>query len=462
MHSGGAYVEICIDGLLERIDGFEGRIDEEKNARIAAEQELEEKSLELSTLKGEIDQITGALDEEIVRLTKELEALKEAHEGREAQEVKQILDPADQEATIHSSLLTVIGYELRGPLDAFNKTTRLLEHTLLDDTQSEYLEDLQATSSQLMALTEDVLDVAKLDEGAFDLDIERLDMHGLLAETVESFSTSAIENHLELLYLYDSKVPKYIQGDSWRIRQILVSLLSNAINTSTDGEVMILLSGIEVDNETMMLVGEVEVTEARKSKDEILFQESRPRPNQETEKLYQAGSGLGISLSKKLLEHMDGALMIGNQVDIGSRFMFSMTVGTAKQEEDFVSTTQPLDDKKVLLVIDNHKTRDVMEATLKKWNLQVYTKESVRDAFTYLKNKENECDIMILDAEEHLFDTALIAKPVKQIRPDLPMVLLRARGLNENEANVTLFDSCLLKPVNPEHLRLVLVSIFSE
>ena len=70
----------------------------------------------------------------------------------------------------------------------------------------------------------------------------------------------------------------------------------------------------------------------------------------------------------------------------------------------------------------------------------------------YLNNQENPCDLLILDVEEQLFDSALIAKPVKQIRPDLPLVLLQAPGKKANEDLLALYNSCLAKPVNPEQL----------
>ena len=445
MLSGGGYVQICIDGLLERLEGVDEQIKEAHNARAEAEQALEEKSRELEELKKQVDQMVDSHLKEIQRLTEESEHIKEAN-GK-----------AQLDNKINSSLLTVMSREFRTPLDEIKKTTFQLENTLLDASEFEYVEDLLAASDKLTVLTDEIMDLAHLEAGTFELDINKFNLYELVAETMESVNSIQGYKDIEPLYLYDNKVPKYIRGDENRIRQILQHLIRNTAKQAQSGEILLILSGIEINEDSLMIIGEVEDPQTViPTYDEDLEHAAS------TERNNHHGTGLGISLSKRLLERMDGSLIIGSQNNLGIRYSFSLTVGTADQKDDLLDLATALEGIHILLVVDNKSTREVLEATLTKWNMIIHAEESVREAFTYLKDYDNPCDLMILAAEEQLFDTSLIARPVKQIRPDLKMVLIRANSLDENEDHASLFDSHLPKPVNPEHLLLVIQSLMEE
>jgi|GEM_PF-5027923 len=406
MHSGGPYVEICIDGLVERI---------------------------------------RSLESEVARLT------KENQEGIQTR----IESPA--KTGLHSSLLTVMSQELKDPFVEVTHMVNILKNTSLDTVQTEYLDTLHHSSQALGKLIYNIMDLAKLNTGTFELDVQTFDLHALLTKTIESFSSRAAEKSVELLYLYDNTVPKYVCGDSTRIEQILSTLLSNAVQYTEKGEVLLLMSGIVIDDHSLMLIGEVDDTGksiARK------YLKDHFKPFEEARSSFRE-SGLSLSLCKQLLESMRGSFSVDSHADRGNRFMFSFTVELVDQESQTESQPGELKDKEVLLVIDNEKGRDILQATLRKWGMNVSCQDSVRAAFAYLNSPENQCDLLILDVENQLFDSALIAKPLKQIRNALPMILLRSIGISENEEHIALFDYRLDKPVNPERLNEVLHAIFS-
>ena len=436
MHSGGAYVELCIDGLVERLQNAEEQALEEREARTKAEQQLEEKSIEIQRLSEEFSDLIRSLETQILHLKQEKDDLIHLEKS------------ATKNNKVNSSLLTVMGHELKAPLVGMTNMVQLLDSTPLNKTQTSYLRTLQSSSQALGEMIGEMLDLARLEEGIFELDEQRFNLHALLAETVEAFSQQATEKRLELLYLYDNKVPRYISGDAHRIRQVLANLLSNAIKYTDRGEIMLLMSGIEIDDQSLMLLGEVEDSGTGLSDESLARLFNSPKPSVGASQ----STRLGLPLTKRLLEHMGGSITVNSQVDIGSRFLFSFKAGTAEQDHSNLDDTQHFRDKSVLLVIDNAKSRDVLEATLKKWYMRTHCLESVREAFMYLNDPENPCDLMILDIEEQLFDSALIAKPIKQIRASLPLILLRGPGNTDDGEHIALFNACLPKPVNPEQL----------
>ncbi|MBX2819803.1 MAG: hypothetical protein KTR29_08985 [Rhodothermaceae bacterium] len=406
MHSGGGYVELCIDGLIERIRSLEAEVD-----RLNQEKEAGADTKHLSTT----------------------------------------------DTCIPPSLLSVMSQELRDPLVKVTNMVHSLQTTLLDATQSEYLDTLDHSSQVLGKLIGNIVDMATLNAGTFELDVQPFDLHALLSKTIESFGPRAAEKKVELLYLYDNKVPKYVCGDSIRIEQILRTLLSNAVRYTDKGEVMLLMSGIVIDEHSLMLIGEVEDSGKGIAKK---YLKDHFMPFEKARSSFRE-SGLSLSLSKQLLESMQGSFSVDSHADRGNRFMFSFTVDLVDQEYRTGSEQVDLKDKEVLLVIDNEKGRDILQATLRKWDMKVSYQDSVRDAFTYLNSPENQCDLLILDVENQLFDSALIAKPLKQIRTSLPMILLRSIGISEDEENIAWFDYRLDKPVNPVRLNEVLNTIFS-
>ena len=124
---------------------------------------------------------------------------------------------------------------------------------------------------------------------------------------------------------------------------------------------MLLMSGIEVDDQSLMLIGEVEDTGTGMSEEKVELLFDSPT------EAHTRTKGLGLSLTKRLLEHMEGSITVNSQLDIGSRFIFSFMAGTTEQAEEQLLDTLPFEGKHVLLVIDKAKSRDVLEVTLRKW-----------------------------------------------------------------------------------------------
>ena len=158
MHSGGGYVEICIDGLIERV---------------------------------------RSLEAEVVRLSQEKGAVEDT------------IHTSATDTCIPPSLLSVMSQELKDPLIKVTDMVRSLQSTSLDGDQSEYLDTLHNSSQVLGRLVGNIVDMAKLNAGTFELDVQTFDLHALLSKTIESFGPRAAEKRVELLYLYDNTVPKY-------------------------------------------------------------------------------------------------------------------------------------------------------------------------------------------------------------------------------------------------------------
>ena len=438
------------EALKEQILLLEKRYERERAARKAAEQILEAKSIELHHTNEGLKQLSTSLKDKI----NEIE--------QNTHELKKTRDVALRANKAKSSFLAMMSHELRTPLNGVIGIASLLEGTNLDEEQKEYLDIMQSSSNVLLQLIDDILDYAKIESGQIELDIHTFNLHSHIAETLDLFSATAYEKKLELIYFLDNKVPRFVKGDSLRIRQIISNLISNAIKFTEQGEIMLLMSGVEMDASAIMILCEVDDTGIGISEENLerLFEEFQQADVSHARKY--GGTGLGLAISKRLVESMGGSLNVNSTIGKGSRFMFSFVVEIDKEAEKNHPPLSSLASKEVTLIIDNDKSRFVLEKLLKSWSVNTQTCTSVRDAFIYLSEKKNPCDAVIIDVEDELFKGASLGTPLKKIRQDLPLILIQAVGSREEGEDIVEFESRIYKPINPERLYELLISIFNE
>ena len=438
-----------IQALEEKIQLLEKRLLREREARKSAEHILEQKSLELYHANEELQKLAVTLEDKIVEIDKNTLFLKQTR------------DEAIQANKAKSSFLAMMSHELRTPLNGVIGIASLLEGTELDEEQQEYLTILQSSSEVLLKLITDTLNYAKIESGQIELDIHTFNLHTHIADTLGLFSAAAFEKKLELIYFLDCKVPRFIKGDSLRIRQFLANLISNAVKFTEQGEVMLLMSGVEMDGDSIMILGEVDDTGIGISEEnlDLLFEEFQQADTSHARKY--GGTGLGLAISKRLIEHMGGSLNVNSTVGKGSRFMFSFVV-----EIDRDAESQPrveyLKDKEVTLIMDNDNNRFILEKLLKRWDMIPTTCTSVRDAFIYLNEEANPCDAVIIDVEDELFSGASLGTPLKKIRKDLPLILFQAAATQNEAIDMSAFASRIYKPVNPDRLHEAFLNLFNE
>ena len=229
---------------------------------------------------------------------------------------RQLADRANEAKTL---FLATMSHEIRTPLYGVLGTLELLTRTRLNDQQNNYLKAIERSSSNLLQLICDVLDVSRIEAGQLQLELNTFSPMELVEEVVQGYSGAAQAKGLQLFALIDSTVPEWLRGDVTRIRQILNNLLNNALKFTDYGKIVLRLKMDSRDDERVMLHWQISDTGKGISAEEqyLLFE---PFYQVESAKNVVAGTGLGLSICKRLMHLMNGSMRLVSEPGLGSSF----------------------------------------------------------------------------------------------------------------------------------------------
>ncbi len=242
---------------------------------------------------------------------------------------RQAADAANQ---AKSAFLATMSHEIRTPLYGVLGTLELLGHTTLDPRQSQYLRTIESSSSVLLQLISDVLDVSKIESGQLSLEPAAFSPRELTESVLRSFAASATCKGLQILVCTDPRLPTRVLGDADRIRQVLGNLLSNAIKFTEHGRVVLRVRQVQREAESSVLVWQVTDTGVGIAAEEQarLFEPFR----QVRGAASAQGTGLGLSISDRLVRLMSGELQVVSEPGLGSSFSVRLPLPVLAAAED--------------------------------------------------------------------------------------------------------------------------------
>ncbi|TCS13187.1 ATP-binding protein [Caulobacter sp. BK020] len=264
----------------------------------------------------------------------------EARRLRQAEEARLLAQAhaaAEAASSAKSRFLGNMSHELRTPLNAIIGYAYWLERTALDARQRAAVKTVQASGEHLLAVISDILDVAKIEAGKFELLAASFDLHGCVAGVGEMFRLPARDKGLDLAVDLDPGVPRRIEADEKRVRQILINLLGNAIKFTASGRVSLRVSLAGPPGEAARLRFAIEDTGVGIAPDQLdsIFRpfEQAGDPTGRNE-----GTGLGLSISQQIVALMQGEIQVESTLGQGSRFTVEITVPVPEAE---VEATRP-------------------------------------------------------------------------------------------------------------------------
>lgn len=231
---------------------------------------------------------------------------------------------ADAASLAKSEFLTNMSHEIRTPLNAVIGFSDLLTRTDLGENQRQYAQTVHQSANSLLDIINDVLDFSKIESGKMELDLSRTDFLDLKKQIQTIVSYSAFQKGLELNFNIEGEVPRYVQSDSVRLRQILVNLMSNAIKFTSRGSVTLKLELISFNDQKVNLRFSVIDTGIgiEPSKQKKIF-DAFSQADTSTTREY-GGTGLGLTISNKLLALMGSNLKVESEMNRGSIFYFDI------------------------------------------------------------------------------------------------------------------------------------------
>lgn len=322
----------------------------------------------------------------------------------ERKQVEEELIRARTQAELSSNakehFLANMSHELRTPLNGIIGMSRLLQKTALNATQREYTEVLNQTAGNLLVIINDILDFAKIESGTLPLEDIVFDPSRVSDTVVQMQIFKAEEKDLVLRHLNEgSPLPK-VWGDPYRLNQVLLNLLNNAIKFTNHGEVVLTHRIMEETDQEVRILFTVRDTGIGIPPDmqSAIFESFTQLSRLDSP---HAGIGLGLSISRNLVERLGGKIWVESEPDIGSSFHFFIPYKKAEkdQREPRGKAFVPIHTQavKILLVEDNKVNLFITEAMLRDWGFNVDTVLNGREAVD--RCQQNDYDVVLMDIQ---------------------------------------------------------------
>lgn len=419
----------------------------------------------INSVKKQKDILEGLVVErtaEVVGQKEQLEAQAEflktinAELTEQKAESEQARKEAEEATRAKSIFLATMSHEIRTPMNGVIGMASLLAETPLTAEQFEYTETIRSCGDNLLTVINDILDFSKIESGKMELEQISFDLRSCVEGVLDVFAGKAAKIGLDLIYQIEPNVPNKIIGDSVRLRQVLMNLVSNAIKFTSEGEIFINIAvtrDIPVQNNQLGLTFSVRDTGIGipEDKQHLLFK-SFAQVDSSTTRKY-GGTGLGLAISEKLVQLMGGNIALSSKPGVGSVFTF--TIATTSADEPFQKyvylNQNDCIGKQVLVVDDNETNRLILKTQLEQWKLVPVVADSAAQALEIMQ-LNSQIDAIITDYNMPVMDGVEFTKIIKRTHPKLPVLLLSSLGTEKTGELSELFYHILTKPVHQKQL----------
>jgi len=390
------------------------------------------------------------------------ERIKDLDEAQSAmlnmmEDLEEEKQKAEAATRAKGDFLANMSHEIRTPMNAVIGMAHLALKTELTPKQHDYLNKIQSSANSLLGIINDILDFSKIEAGKLDMESVEFDLLETMDNVANVITVKAQEKeNLEVLFYLDSQVPNFLVGDSLRLNQILVNLGNNAVKFTEKGEIVLTTKISEMSGDKVTLQFSVRDTGIGMSAEQQakLFQAFSQADTSTTRKY--GGTGLGLTISKRLVNMMGGEIWIESEPGQGTTFNFTAVFGLGKETvKKRFEPTPDLRGLKVLVVDDNATSRDILQDILESFSFEIFLAASGNEALEEIEmaDKDQPFALVIMDWKMPGMDGLEASRRIKnhQNLSNIPaIVLVTAYGREETmrQADEIGLEGFLLKPVN--------------
>ncbi len=411
-------------------------------------------------------------EEELRRNREQLE--KSIGELRHAKEQAELFaDKADNANKAKSEFLASMSHDIRTPMNSIMGMAELLTETPLSPEQKKYINAFQVSSESLLSLMDNILDLSKIEAGQIRFEGVRFSLRSLIENVVEVMGITAREKELSFVYTLDDDVPDRLVGDKTRLSQIMNNLIGNSIRFTDNGEIRIHVENSPEGTTPGLLQFSVSDTGIGIPEDkfETIFDVFTQADSSTTRKY--GGSGLGLSISRKLVELMGGCIWLKSEVGKGSTFYFTakFAVSTGSSESETrtggaaigVRLPEGLPPLDILLVEDSDDNILLVQAFLKKTPFRTIVAMNGKEAVEMFK--KDKFDLVLMDMQMPVMDGFDATKEIReweiQNNKNRTMILALTANVLKQDKQKSLNAGCdglITKPIK----KLVLIKAIIE